>query len=503
MSFVLGMTVPDPIRSLAAQRLRQVANIFFFALCLALVSGRANADDSVGKLGRPNVVIIYADDLGWGDLQCYGHPKFKTPHIDRLASEGTRLTNFYSCCPYCAPSRAGLMTGRYQFRNGLYSNPFPSADRGGQGRGDKIGLPAEEITLGEAFQSAGYRTACIGKWHLGHMPQFRPRKNGFDEYYGILYSNDMHPVELFDGERMVEYPVVQATLTRRYTERALAFLENNRDRPFLLYLPHAMPHKPLACSEEFYEKSGAGLYGDAMAELDWSVGRLCEKLKELKLDEKTLVFFSSDNGPWYGGSSGGLRGMKSQVWEGGIRVPLIARWPGKIPAGQILNEPAIILDLFTTSLTAAGIPIPSDRPIDGKDILPLLTSGAKSPHEALFSMTGDKLGTVRSGKWKMVLIPQASARAAVGKDWKPGTRWIDPRRPDGVTILAPYEQSQPDAFPGLLTGDAVTKVGLFDLESDPGEQQNVAEQNPEIVARLRGYADKLIADFPEKMRARQ
>jgi len=271
----------------------------------------------------PNVIVIYADDLGWGDLGCYGHPDFKTPNIDRLATEGARLTNFYSSCPYCAPARAALQTGRYQVRSGITRNPCPDA-----GVND-VGMPADEITLGEAFQAAGYKTSCIGKWHLGHKPEFYPTRNGYDEYLGILYSNDMRPVELWDNEKVIEYPVVQATITRRYTERALAFIDRNKDNPFFLYLPHAMPHKPLAASEAFYKQTGTNLYGDVMAEIDWSVGEIIAKLKKLGLERQTLVFFTSDNGPWYGGSTGGLRGMKGRTWEGGTRVPLIAWWPGR------------------------------------------------------------------------------------------------------------------------------------------------------------------------------
>jgi uncharacterized sulfatase len=460
-------------------------------VCAAPVTAEAIAD-------RPNVIIILADDLGWGDLGCYGHAKFKTPNLDRLAREGTRLTHCYVPVPYCAPSRAGLMTGRYPPRCGLTRNPVPAGDFVAK-TGDDVGLPVGEVTLGQAFQAAGYRTACIGKWHLGHQPQFRPLRRGFDEYLGILYSNDMHPVELIDGDRVVEYPVVQATLTRRYTERATSFLERNKDRPFFLYLPHAMPHKPLACSESFYQKSGAGLYGDVLAELDWGIGQVLDKLKALDLDGKTLVFFTSDNGPWYGGSAGGLRGMKGQTWEGGLRVPLIARWPGKIPAGQVSQEPAIILDLFPTALAAAGISLPRDRVLDGKNILPLLTGTGHTPHEALFGFRGEQLQTVRSGAWKLHLRPPGPAR---DKMWKPEERWVDPRRPDGVRLLAPYEQTHPSQFPGVLTGDAVTGLALFDLEQDPAEQHNVADRHPDVVRRLQVIAERQQAELRRAAEAR-
>jgi len=445
--------------------------------------------------GPVNVVIIYADDLGWGDLGCYGHPTFKTPRIDQLAAEGVRLTDFYSCCPFCAPSRGGLMTGRYPFHNGMVENPCPGS------KADGVGLNEREITLGEIFSKAGYRTICIGKWHLGHQPQYRPLLRGFQEYLGILYSNDMHPVELWDGGRVVEYPVYQATLTRRYTERAVAFIEQNRDRPFFLYLPHAMPHKPLAASEEYYTKSGHGLYADVMAELDWGVGRIVDKLKELGLEKRTLVFFSSDNGPWYGGSTGGLRGMKAMPTEGGIRVPLIAWWPGRIPGGWVSGEPAIIMDLFATSLAAAGLEVPGDRVIDGQNILPMLAGDGKSPHEVLFSQRGEKIDTVRSGRWKLHLRPVAERRIL-----KPEDKWVDSRRPDGVRLIAPYEQAHPSEFPGLTTGDPIKGIALFDLEADRGEQHNVADQHPEIVERLKGLAEKAereAADRPTTTRANQ
>ncbi len=433
-----------------------------------------------------NVIIIYADDLGWGDLSCYGHPKFKTPHLDRMATEGARLTNFYSSCPYCAPARASLQTGRYPFRSGMTQNPCPDA-----GVND-VGIPDSEITLGEAFKAAGYATICIGKWHLGHKPEFHPLRHGYDEYLGILYSNDMHPVELWDGDKVVEYPVIQATLTKRYTDRAIAFMEKNRERPFFIYLPHAMPHKPLAASEDYYKKSGAGLYGDVMAELDANVGRLLERLKALKLDRKTLVIFTSDNGPWYGGSTGGLRGMKGRTWEGGLRVPLIAWWPGKIPASQVIHEPAIIMDLYVTTLAAAGIAVPKDRVIDGRDIMPMLTAKAPSPHEALLSFRGDNLHSICRGKWKLHLV----SPDPTGKNYRElDDTWIDPRGPDGVRIVAPYEQARPSAHPGVTTGDPAGPPGLFDLENDPTEQHNVAAEHPEIVKQLtdlaRPYLDEM------------
>jgi uncharacterized sulfatase len=446
---------------------------------------------------KVNVVVILADDLGWGDLGCYGHPAFKTPNLDRMAREGARLTHFTVPVPYCAPTRGSLLTGRYPMRHGLVRNPFPREDLGGvRGDAGDVGLAESEVTLAEALQGAGYRTGMVGKWHLGHQPRFYPTRQGFQEYFGILYSNDMHPVKLVDGEREVEYPVVQATLTRRYTERALRFLEENKDRPFFLYLAHAMPHKPLAVSEDFYKKSGAGLYGDAVAELDWSVGRVLDSIRALGLDGRTLVWFTSDNGPWYGGSAGGLRGMKGLSFEGGLRVPLIARWPGRIPAGRVSHEPAVVMDLFATSLQAAGVAPPAGRTIDGRDILPLLTSDAKSPHEAVFSSRAGQVVTVRSGRWKLHLLAPDGARE---KAWAPDEKWTDPRAPDGVRLLAPFEQAHPSQYPGAR-GTPVTAPALFDLEDDPAEQKNVAEAHADVVGRLRALAQQFTSDLARERR---
>lgn len=307
----------------------------------------------------------------------------------------------------------------------------------------------------------------------------------------------MRPVQLMDGTNVVEYPLVQATLTRRYTERALAFIERNRAKPFFLYFPQVMPHKPLATTEKFYKQSGAGLYGDVLADLDASVGEVLAKVKALGLDERTLVMFTSDNGPWFGGSTGGLRGMKGSSYEGGYRVPCLARWPGKIPAGHVSHAPAVMMDFFATALKAANIALPADRVIDGRDILPLFTSAAPSPHAAIFGHQGSLLATARDARWKLHVRAPRDNFMSLGK---PGELWIDPRGPDGVTILAPYEQYQPSEHPGLRTGDSPAAMQLFDLQADPGEQKDVAAQHPEIVARLKALYDetnRLVPTPPE------
>ncbi|MFN3325967.1 MAG: sulfatase [Bryobacteraceae bacterium] len=435
----------------------------------------------------PNFVVIYADDLGYGDLSCYGATAHRTPRLDRMAQEGVRFTDFYVPTPYCAPSRASLLTGRYPFRNGMVFNPAPDS-----GVND-AGLRASEITIAEALKSKGYTTTCIGKWHLGHLPEFLPRTQGFDEYYGILYSNDMRPVQLVENERVAKYPVIQADLTREYTDRAIDFIERNRSKPFFLYLPHAMPHKPLAASERFYSYETPGsLYSDVIRELDFECGRILDTLKRLGLEENTLVVFASDNGPWFGGSTAGLRGMKASSWEGGIRVPMIARWPGRIPSGRVCREIAGVIDLFPTICGLAGVPLPSDRVLDGRDIFSLMTrEGAKTPHEALFSMSGPNLVTVRSGKWKLAVRTPANGPQRL--DPEAAAKWVDPRGPDGVTLIAQFEQARPDQYPGVHSGAAPKEMMLFDLEADPTEQKDVSDSHPEVVARLKKLFDEMDA----------
>ncbi len=442
---------------------------------------------------RPNIVLIFADDLGYGDVGCFNkNCPFETPHLDQMATEGAKLTSFYVPTPYCAPSRGTILTGRYPFRHTVMRNPSPDSGA------SNFGLPHAEVTLAELLKTAGYATAAIGKWHLGHRPQWLPRTQGFDEYYGILYSNDMYPVQLVEDDRVVEYPVVQATLTKRYTQRALSFIERHRDSPFFLYLPYAMPHKPLAASDNFYTpETRDNLYADVIAELDAAVGRILAKLKQLGLDERTLVIFTSDNGPWYGGSSGGLRGMKSTTWEGGYRVPLIARMPGLIPQSVVNDAPAASIDVLPTVCRLAGVRLPTDRVIDGHDMMPLWKdSAAESRHEAIYGMHGVNLATIRSGKWKLhVRRPPPAPYSRVPEELKP--HWIDPRGPDGVTILAPYEQPKLDRHPGLTTGNAPKPMMLFDLESDPGEQHDVAGEHPNVVQRLLKMFRQTEAEFPE------
>jgi uncharacterized sulfatase len=441
----------------------------------------------------PNFIVIFADDLGYGDLSSFGATAHRTPNLDRMASEGVRFTDFYVPMPFCGPSRATILTGRYPFRHTLVDNPSPDA-----GKND-IGLPPSEVTIAEALKPLGYATAAIGKWHLGHVERYLPRTQGFDSYYGILYSNDMRPVQLVENESVVEYPVIQAKLTKEYTRRSVEFIERNRERPFFLYLPHAMPHKPLAASDDFYTPQTPGdLYSDAVRELDWSVGRILGRLRELGLDKNTLVIFTSDNGPTFGGSTAGLRGMKGSTYDGGIRVPAIAWWPGRIPPGRVTGEIAASVDVFPTIIETAGGKLPQGRKIDGANLLPLMTGQTeKSPHDAVFAMGGDQLRVVRSGRWKLhARLPRPGFTCLSDEE---AVQWVDPRGPDGVTIVAQFEQARPNQCPGVTPGPEPAAGQLFDLETDRAEQTDVAAQHPEVVARLMDLFQTLDAEAPKRV----
>jgi arylsulfatase A-like enzyme len=451
-------------------------------LMLVVLPPRTDADPP------PNIVLILADDLGAGDLGCTGHPTFRTPRLDALAQSGARMTTFNTPTAFCAPTRASLMTGRYPFRCGMTQNPAPD----GGPAADALALPAGEILLPQILKQAGYTTGMIGKWHLGHKPGALPTDRGFDEYYGIPYSNDMRPVQVLDGTTVVEYPVVQATLTERYTQRAEQFLAKNKAKPFFLYFAHAMPHKPLATTDQYYQRSGHGLYADVMAELDASIGRVLDALNAAGVADNTLVIFTSDNGPWYGGRTGGLRGMKGSTYEGGHRVPLIARWPGRIPAGHVNHAPAVMMDVFATILAATETKLSDDRVIDGRSLLPQLTGAAASAHDVLVGHQGSRLATIRDARWKLHVLPPSHINLKPGPDG----RWLDPRAPDGVTILAPFEQYNLDAHPGVTTGDSPAAMQLFDLQTDPAEQHDVAVKFPDEVRRLKSAFDAINKDVP-------
>jgi arylsulfatase A len=409
--------------------------------------GRASVAAQEHRL--PNFIVIMADDLGYGDLGAYGATLISTPHLDRMSREGIKLDSFYASANTCTPSRGGLLTGRYPIRLDLVNDVArPTND---------IGLSPDEITIGGALQVLGYRTALIGKWHLGHQPERSPLRNGFDRFYGLLHSNDMHPLELYDDELVIEDPVNQATLTERYTAEAISFIEANQGQPFFLYLPHTMPHTPLFVSERFEGQSQAGLYGDVVETIDWSTGEILAALERLGLDENTLVIFTSDNGPWFEGSSGHFRDRKGVAWEGGLRVPFIARWPSVIPAGQTSAAPVMNIDLFPTLVSLAGGMLPSDRVIDGQNILDVLRYNAPSPHEALFLFQNDRIAGVRSGQWKLVV------------------------ESNYLSVVTRFDH--PDSYYGP---DGL----LFDLERDPSETYSYSREHPEVVARLREYLEK-------------
>ena len=415
----------------------------------------------------PNIIIIFCDDLGFGDLSTFGHPTIKTPNLDRMAREGQKWTNFYAAASVCTPSRAGLLTGRLPVRSGMCSDKhrvlFPNS---------LGGLPENEITIAEALKTRGYATACIGKWHLGHLPQYLPNNNGFDYYFGIPYSNDMDAtvrrasavenlskvkvewfnVPLMRNEEIIERPANQKTLTKRYTQEAINFIKQNKDNPFFLYFPHTFPHVPLFASKDFRGKSVRGLYGDVVEELDWSVGQVLKTVREQGLAENTLIVFTSDNGPWlikqiYGGSAGLLREGKGSTWEGGMREPTIFWWPGKIKPG-IVTDMGSTMDLFTTACKLAGAEIPNDRIIDGVDLRPALFGTGKSPRNVMFFYRGTKLYAVRKGQYKAHFITKP---AYGGK--KQETKHDPPL--------------------------------LYHLGHDPSEKFDIAQDHPEIIKEIK------------------
>ena len=402
---------------------------------------------------KPNFIIIFTDDQGYADVGCYGAEGFETPNLDRMAAEGMKFTDFYAAAPVCSPSRAALLTGCYPQRVSIPRVLFPR---------DNIGLNPCEITIADVLKARGYATCCIGKWHLGHLPQFLPTRQGFDYYFGIPYSNDMNPVVLVEGEATIEHKPDQSQLTRRYTEKAVEFIKKNEDRPFFLYLPHTMPHVPLYVSDAFKGKSKQGLYGDVIMEIDWSLGQILETVKQLGIDEKTLVIFTSDNGPWlskgdHGGSAKPLRDGKFATYEGGMREPAIFRWPGKIPAGSVCSEMATTMDFLPTFAKLAGAKIPSDRIIDGKDISALIRDPkAKTPYKAFFYYFEGQLGAVRCGKWKLVL-----------------------------------ERKR---------GNEAIHAGLYNLEQDIGEQRDVSAEYPAVVKQLSVLAEKMRQELGDSVK---
>ena len=452
--------------------------------CGAIIPATTHAADS------PNIILIFADDLGYGDVGCFGAKGFETPNLDRLAKQGIRFTDFYVSQPVCSASRCSLLTGCYANRLGIHGALGPNA---------RHGINARETTLAEICKSKAYATGMVGKWHLGHHPMFLPTRHGFDMYLGLPYSNDMWPyhpeakkgtypnLPMFDGEKVIDSEVTpddQTRLTTMYTERAVKFIGENKDRPFFLYVAHSMPHVPLFVSDKYKGKSRLGLYGDVIEEIDWSVGEILKALDDHKLAENTLVIFTSDNGPWlsYGnqaGSTSGLREGKGTVWEGGVREPFIARWPGKIPAGSVCREPAMTIDILPTVAKIIGAELPTLK-IDGLDICPLLRgeAGAKCPHEAyFFYYEVGQLQAVRSGKWKLILphTYRTMQGQPQGKDGKPGK----------------YRQVK------------IEKPELYDLDANRNETKDVAADNPDVVKKLLAFAEEARDDLGDSLTKRQ
>jgi len=413
---------------------------------------------------QPNFVVMFCDNLGYGDLGCYGHPVHRTPHVDRMAEEGTLFTDFYVTAGVCTPSRSSLMTGCYAQRVDMHVS-----DKGGavlQPVAAK-GLNPSEITMAALLRDAGYATGCVGKWHLGDQPPFLPTRHGFDYYYGIPYSEDMTPrpnqdwppLPLMRNEEVIEAPVDMPTITERYTREAIEFMERNAERPFLLYMPQALPGSVRVpeVGAAFAGRSGNAEYGDSVEELDSSAGEILSAVQRLGLDERTLVIFLSDNGTPrnHGGSNAPLRGWGYSTWEGGMRVPCVMRWPGQVPAGATCSELCTTMDLLPTFARLAGTEPPSDRTIDGHDVRPIMRgeAGAASPYRAFYYYHMEQLHAVRSGRWKLHL-PREDRRTFHAEDAGPA---------------------------GAL---------LFDMESDPGETTDVADEHPEVVAELAGLAEQ-------------
>lgn len=442
----------------------------------------------------PNIIIIFADDLGYGDLGTYGNPMIRTPHLDQMALEGQRWTNFYVAAPVCTPSRAGLLTGRLPIRSGMSSDKrgvlFPDS---------KGGLPQSELTIAKALKTKGYQTAAIGKWHLGHLEPYLPTKHGFDSYFGIPYSNDMNRTESIEGlsgvdsqiqlaeqerfqaynvplmrnEQVIEQPADQRTITKRYTTEVINHIKKMKKAPFFIYLAHNLPHIPLFRSEEFTGKSRAGIYGDVLEEIDWSVGEILNTLKNEGLDKNTLVIFTSDNGPWHtfkthGGSAGMLRGAKGGTFEGGMRVPALFWWPEKLKKSVVM-EMGTTLDILPTISKLTGAELPKDRKYDGYDLSPVLFGSGKSPRNTVFYYHGTQVRAIRMGDFKAHFIIQNEY----------GSQTAHP-------ITSP-----PLEIPNQKT--VLDKPLLFNLATDPGERYNIAENHPEIIAEIRKILEAHLA----------
>ena len=425
---------------------------------LAATTAGIGASLASGATKPPNIVLILCDDLGFGDLGCYGS-KIHTPNLDRMASEGVRFTNFCSADPVCSPSRAALLTGRYPTRVGVPRVLFPQ---------DPEGLNLDETTMADMLKARGYKTMCIGKWHLGRPEKYLPTSRGFDEYFGIPYSNDMNPRVLMHNTEVIEPAADLETLTGEYTENAVRFINQSKASPFFLYMPHTYPHIPLGASPRFRGKSGEGLYGDVVEEVDWSVGEVLKTLKQNGLEQNTLVLFSSDNGPWYQGSPGKLRGRKNTTYEGGVREPFIARWSGRIPGDRVCNGLGSLMDVFPTVAHLCDAKLPS-KPLDGIDIWPML-SGQKQSIERR-PLLYFNLWNLQCARWM---------------NWKLHVARYN------TTAYVP-------APPGGIHNYILPKPELYNLETDPDESYDVAPEHPQIVAKIQGEIAGMIKTFPDEV----
>jgi len=412
---------------------------------------------------QPNIILIYGDDLGSGDPGCCGSG-LPTPNIDALAAEGIRFHSFSSASAVCSPARAALLTGRYPTRVGVPDVLQPS---------DTAGLSLSESTIANVLKAAGYATMCVGKWHLGCLPQYLPNSRGFDQFYGLPYSNDMAPLPLYQNTTIIEQPANLSTLTQRYTEQAVSFITQSKNAPFFLYMPHTFPHIPLAASSQFVGTTQFGLYGDTISEIDWSVGQVLQAVKDNGLDEDTLVVFSSDHGPWFQGSTAGLHGRKGETWEGGHRVPFIARFPGRIAPGQASTSPANSMDILPTVARLCGAPLPN-VPLDGVDIWPLMAGRgaewAKTSQNVFLYFDSWNLQCARTGFWKLHVARYNA--------------------PPWVQLPANWRVNLPLAYPEL-----------YNLETDPSETCDVSAEHPDIVASIQASISSMLPTFPSTVQS--
>lgn len=433
-----------------ARLARWTTALLFTAACAASPTPAAQTSAATENDRPPNIIIIMTDDLGWGDIGLNGASLIDTPNIDRIGEEGIQLTSFYAGSNVCSPSRAALLTGRYPIRSGMQHVIFPHS---------RDGLPTDEVTISEILQAAGYRTGMIGKWHLGHTDEFWPTNHGFEWFYGVAYSNDMAPFDLYEGKKKIESPADQSHLSGKYAAAAKSFIEESGDRPFFLYYAENFPHIPLFVPDENTGRSDAGLYGDVVETVDDGVGTILDTLDAAGIADDTLIIFTSDNGPWFEGSAGDFRGRKGETHEGGFRVPFLARWPGKIPAGSVSDEMAMNIDLLPTAARISGAHLPEDRTIDGRDLVPLLTEGAATPHDLLFFFDGNDIVAARDSRFRLV--------------------------------LSTFYRNYNVAFERY--GSAL----LFDLEKDPSESFSYMRDLPDVADRLKAAVKDMRADVVE------